>query len=261
MTPLVELEHRQPGVVLLSLNNPARRNALDADLAAALRKAVAECADDRSVRCVVITGRGPSFCSGADLQALMSAEVDGTMRRRDMLSAFYRVFLDVRDLPMPTIAAVNGPAVGAGLNLALCCDLRIAAAAARFGATFARLGIHPGGGASYLLTRLAGPAGAAELMLVGELIDASRALQMGLVNRVVADEELLAGALAVAGSIATNAPSVVRAIKRTLRAAVDASFEATIELETAIQAITQDSPEAAEGWAAFRERRPPVFSD
>ena len=246
---------------MLTLNNPERRNALDPPLASALRDAASEIRTDRTTRCVIITGAGRAFCSGADLGALKAESSAGPMGRRDRLSEFYRVFLDIRQLPMPVIGAINGGAVGAGLNLALCCDMRVAGRSARFGATFVRLGIHPGGGATHLLTRLVGPAFAAELMLSAELVEAPRALSMGLVNRVVEDDELVAAARTWASTIAANSPLAVRATKRTLAVALDATFDATLGMESLAQAITQESQDADEGWAAFQGKRPPSFGD
>lgn len=246
---------------MLTLNAPERRNALDPPLAQALRDAAAELHADRTVRCVAITGAGRAFCSGADLGALKAQVTAGPMARRDALSDFYRVFLDIRQLPMPVIAAVNGAAIGAGLNLALCCDIRIAARSARFGAPFVRLGIHPGGGATHMLTRLLGPALAAELLLSGELIDAERAVSLRLVNRVVDDADVVEAATALATTIAANSPQAVRATKRTIALAVDAGFAATLEAEALAQAITQDSSDAAEGWEAFQQKRAPNFGD
>ena len=248
------------GVVTLVLDSPGRRNALDADLAQALVEACGRLAEDRSVRCVVVTGVGTSFCSGADLGALRDQDTGGVLGRRELLAGYYRAFLDVRALPVPVIAAVNGPAIGAGLNLALCCDLRIAAESARFGATFARIGIHPGGGATWLLTRLVGPARAAELCLVAEPVDAASAQAMGLVNRVVPDTDLRATAADLARRVALNAPAAVRATKRALRLALDSDLAAVLEVEGLAQAATQEMSDAAEGWSAFRERRAPRFT-
>lgn len=255
------LERRSGGVVILTLNNPERRNALDPALTQALRDVAGELRGDRSARCIVLTGAGTAFCSGADLGVLKAQVTAGPMARRDRLSDFYRVFLDIRQLPMPVIAAINGAAIGAGLNLALCCDIRIAARSARFGATFVRLGIHPGGGATHLLTRLMGPALAAELLLAGGLVDAERALSLRLVNRVVDDADVVDAAVALAATIASNSPQAVRATKRTLAVAVDASFAATLEVEALAQAITQESGDATEGWEAFQQKRAPNFDD
>jgi len=257
----VQVERTDAGVVTITLDSPERRNALDEELAAQLRQAVRDVAADPGARCVVVTGAGRAFCSGADLGEFRRQESGGVLPRREMLGAYYRTFLDVRDLAVPTIAAVNGPAIGAGLNLALVCDLRIAAASARFGATFVRLGIHPGGGATYMLARLLGPARAAEMLLSGDLVDGARALEMGLVNRLVDDTELPAAAAGLAAMIAANAPRAVRATKRALRLALDADMAAMLEVEGLAQAATQESADAGEGWAAFRERRPPRFAE
>src|SRR3979411_2736640 len=196
---------RSGAVTTLRIDAPERRGALDVELGAEIVAACDSLREDRSVRCVVVTGTGRDFCSGADLGAVRDL-ARGVLARRELLQRYYRAFLDVRDLPQPTIAAVGGPAVGAGLNLALCCDLRVASESARFGATFVRLGIHPGGGAAYLLARLVGPARAWEVRLVGELVDGRRALDMGMVNRVVADGELQARSGELAGAIAVGAP-------------------------------------------------------
>jgi enoyl-CoA hydratase/carnithine racemase len=247
------------GVVTLRLDNPARRNALDAELVGAIRSAVAEVRDDPAVRCLVVTGTDGAFCSGADLGGLIAAGTS-VLGRREILASYYQVFLEVRDLDVPTVAAVNGPAIGAGLNLALCCDLRVAAESARFGATFVRLGIHPGGGSTHLLTRLIGPERAARLVLTGELVRGADALAMGLVSSVVPDAELGAAVDALTARIAGNAPAAVRAAKRSLRLAVDQPFEAVLEVESLAQAATQSMEDAAEGWAAFREKREPRFT-
>jgi enoyl-CoA hydratase len=257
----VQVERSEAGVVTITLDSPERRNALDEELSAQLRDAVRGVAADPGARCVVLTGAGRAFCSGADLGEFRSQDAGGVLPRREMLGAYYRTFLDVRDLAVPTIAAVNGPAIGAGLNLALVCDLRIAGASARFGATFVRLGIHPGGGATYMLTRLLGPARAAEMLLSGEIVDAPRALELGLVNRLVEDSELAASAAALAATIAGNAPRAVRATKRALRIALDADMATMLEVEGLAQAATQESADAGEGWAAFRERRAPRFAE
>jgi enoyl-CoA hydratase len=257
----VQVERSDAGVATITLDSPERRNALDEELAQQLRNAVRRMAADPGVRCLVLTGAGRAFCSGADLGEFRRQDPGGVLPRREALGAYYRTFLDVRDLAVPTVAAVNGPAIGAGLNLALVCDLRVAAASARFGATFVRLGIHPGGGATYMLTRLLGPARAAEMMLTGELVDAARALEMGLVNRLVDDADLAASAAALAETIAANAPRAVRATKRALRIALDADLATMLEVEGLAQAATQESADAGEGWAAFRERRAARFAE
>ena len=255
------VERRTDGITVLTLNNPTRRNALDPPLARALIAAVSNLRSDPTVRCVVLTGAGTAFCSGADLGALREQPKKDAMAGHDLLRGFYDVFLGFRELPMPVIAAVNGAAVGAGLNLALSCDIRVAARSARFAASFVHLGIHPGGGTTYLLTRLVGPGVAAEMLMSGLPVDADGALAARLVNRVVDDAAVVTSALELATAIAANSPPAVRATKRTLAISLETTFAATVELESLAQALSQESVDAAEGWEAFRQRRPPRFSD
>ncbi|MHB1526376.1 MAG: enoyl-CoA hydratase/isomerase family protein [Candidatus Dormibacteria bacterium] len=257
----LRLERPETGILRLTLNRPQQRNALTAELAAELRAAVAGARADSSVRALIVTGSGAVFCAGADLGAL-AADAETPARRRAVLADYYRAFLDLRDLPIPTIAAVNGPAIGAGLNLALSCDLRVLSRDARLAAPFLRLGIHPGGGCSWLLTRLGGTAAARELLLLGQPVSADRAFELGLANRVLPGPELAETALEWARSIAALPGPVVRDLKRTLALAeAGASFEATLAFESAVQAESMASQDAAEGWAAFRERREPHFQD
>jgi enoyl-CoA hydratase len=246
---------------MVSLNQPQQRNALTEELATALRQEVARLAADPSLRAVVITGTGVAFCAGADLGALGS-DAATPAEKRQVLSDYYRAFLDLRDLPVPTIAAVNGPAIGAGLNLAMCCDLRIVSEDARLAAPFVRLGIHPGGGATWLLTRLVGTAAAREMLLLGQPIDAQRALQLGLANRIVPTDELQEAALEWGRALAALPRPVLLNLKRTLLVAeTGASLDAVLAFETAAQAESLASQDAREGWSALRERRAPQFHD
>lgn len=249
------------GVLRLTLDRPEQRNALTAELASELRSAVAGADSDRSVRVVIVTSSGPAFCAGADLGALGS-EAGSLAERRALLADYYRAFLDLRDLRVPTIAAIHGAAIGAGLNLALCCDLRILSREARLAAPFLKLGIHPGGGCSWLLTRIAGTAATRELLLLGEPVGAERALQLGLASQLVEPDELQEVAVARAAAIALLPAPVVHDLKVTLGLAeAGASFEATLAVESAAQAESMATEDAREGWAAFRERRQPSFHD
>ncbi|HVD04098.1 MAG TPA: enoyl-CoA hydratase/isomerase family protein [Candidatus Dormibacteraeota bacterium] len=259
--PGVQVERAASGVLLLTLNRPDQRNALTRELAAELRARLDEVRSDPTVRALVITGNGSAFCAGADLGAL-TADAETPAHRRALLSDYYRAFLDLRDLPIPTIAAVNGPAIGAGLNLALCCDLRLLAEGARLAAPFLRLGIHPGGGGTWLLTRIAGTAAAREILFLGHQLTAARAQELGLATAVVSADRLREVALEWAGDVATLPGPVVRDLKRTLNLAESGtSFEATLAFESAAQGESMASDDAKEGWAAFRERRAPRFQD
>jgi enoyl-CoA hydratase/carnithine racemase len=249
------------GVAQIALNRPERRNALTEELAGALREEVKLVASDPSARALVLTGAGEAFCAGADLASL-GAEASTPEAKRQVLTDYYRAFLDLRDLPIPTIAAVNGPAIGAGLNLALCCDLRVVGADAQLAAPFVRLGIHPGGGATWMLMRLAGVAAAREMLLLGQPVDAERALQLGLANRVVPTAELGQAALEWATALAALSGPVLRKVKHSLwMAETGASLDAVLAFETSAQAESLFTEDAAEGWAALRERRPPQFHD
>lgn len=250
-----------PGVCLISLNQPERRNALTEEMAQALRRALAEVAADLSVRALVVSGTGAAFCAGADLGSL-GAAASNPAAKRQVLRDYYRAFLDLRDLEIPTIAAVNGAAIGAGLNLALCCDLRVVAEDARLAAPFVNLGIHPGGGATWMLTRTVGSGPAREMLLLGEPIDAERAMQIGLANRLVPLDKLAEAALEWAVALAALPRPVLRNLKRTLAMAeAGESLEAVLAFETEAQAKALASQDAREGWAALREHRRPEFHD
>ncbi|MDQ4094529.1 MAG: enoyl-CoA hydratase-related protein, partial [Actinomycetota bacterium] len=171
------LQERRGGIAVLTVSNPARRNALTLDLSDRLTRAVVACDSDESVHAIVITGAAPAFCAGGDLDALDAAGKSGSASD---LHRIYAGFLAVANAAVPTIAAVNGPAVGAGLNLALACDLRLAGPGASFDARFLQLGIHPGGGMTWLVQRAAGPQTAAAMALFGEPLDAQEAVRTGL---------------------------------------------------------------------------------
>ncbi|HVC23766.1 MAG TPA: enoyl-CoA hydratase-related protein [Candidatus Dormibacteraeota bacterium] len=249
------------GILHLSLNQPERRNALTAQLAQALRQELSLVTNDSSVRVLILTGSGTAFCAGADLGSLGAGAPDLASRRRD-LGDYYRAFLDLRDLAIPTIAAINGPAIGAGLNLALCCDLRIVSEDARLAAPFVRLGIHPGGGATWMLTHLVGPGAAKEILLLGQPLDAGRALQLGLASRLVPSDQLQEAALDWALSLAALPAPVLRNLKHTLALAEGgASLSEVLDFETGAQAEALASEDAREGWSAVQEHREPHFRD
>jgi enoyl-CoA hydratase/carnithine racemase len=233
----------------------------------ALARAVDELAADDAVRAVVLTGAGRAFSAGGDLDMLERMARDGNaarggetrQRHEAFMGRFYRLFLRIRALPQPSIAAVNGPAIGAGCCVALACDLRLAAADARLGLNFTRLGIHPGMAASWTLPRLVGPARAAELLLTGRLLDGAEAERIGLVNRAVPREAVLDEALALARSIAENAPLAVRGTKRSLARSPEATLDEQLDQEAREQALCYESRDLLEGLAAARARRAPAF--
>lgn len=229
---------RSGGVVTATMNRPERRNALDADLFEALRVLFVEVAERDDDRVVVLTGAGDTFCSGGDLApAEPSGDDVATVMRR-----YGRTAQALHDCPKPVIAAVDGVAVGAGLSLALGCDLVLASARARFSLLFVRHGLALDCGASWLLPRVVGPLAATELALLGDWVDADDALRMGLVNRVVPPDELAHAAQAWAEQIAARAPLAVTTITRSLRRSFELTMAEALEAEAVEQAACSADP-------------------
>ncbi|MBS1106493.1 MAG: paaG [Deltaproteobacteria bacterium] len=254
-------------IAVVVFDDPERRNAMTEAMGRALTKGVARLAADPAIRAVVLTGEGVAFSAGGDLAMIEGKSRAGRAepgqaargRNRAFMRDFYRLFLSVRELPCPSIAAIQGAAIGAGLAVALACDLRIAAREARLGLNFAKLGIHPGMGSSWTLPRLVGPAHAAELLFSGRSVDGVEAERIGLVNRAVPRDAVLATALGLAEEIAACAPIAVRGSKRALARAYDVALDEQLDFEAEQQAICYESADLAEGLRATREKRPPRF--
>lgn len=256
----LKLDRPAPGVAVLTLDNPDQRNAMSEPMTRAWAAAIDELAGDRSVRVVVVTGEGPAFCSGGDTSWIAS-EPDATVDQlRTRMLPFYRAWLSIRRLEVPTIAAVNGPAIGAGLCLALACDLRYAAAGARLGVPFVRLGMHAGMAGTWLLPEVVGPAHARDLLLTGRLVDADEALRLGLVSRVIEPGNFTDEILGTARSVAATAPIASRLTTLALRDGGHAGFEAALQWEAMAQPVTLATRDLQEGVAAARERRTPEFT-
>lgn len=256
--PHLSVERHASGVVVLRLDNAEQRNALSPEMTASWVSAIDRLRGDRSVRVVVVTGRGSAFTSGGDLAWLASAPEAGVDALRDRMLPFYRAWLSIRSLDVPTIAAINGPAIGAGLCLALACDLRYAADTARMGVPFTSLGLHPGMGGTRLLTEVVGAAVARELFLTGRLVAGAEAVRLGLVGRVFEGSALEAEVLQVATSIAANAPIATRLTTQALRQQ-HADLETALQWEALAQPVTLATEDLQEGIAAARQKRRPVF--
>lgn len=206
-------------VGILTLDDAERRNALSLELVGEIVDAVAAIEADQGIGAVVVTGAPPAFCSGADLSGLAAMSGAEGERERDPgdVHNIYDGFLAIRDCTLPTVAAVNGPAVGAGFNLALACDVRLVSPAARLDARFAKIGLHPGGGHTWLLERAVGPQAAFAIDLFGERIEGERAVEIGLAWRCVPDDELLDTAVELAARAASVHRELARNIKATMR--------------------------------------------
>ncbi len=255
----LRVERPSDGVALLVLDNPDQRNAMSDAMTEAWSAAVADLAGDPTVRAVVVTGEGSAFCSGGDTSWIAS-EPDATVDdlRRRMLP-FYRAWLGIRSLEVPTIAAVNGAAIGAGLCLALACDIRYAATSARLGVPFVKLGMHPGMAATWSLPEVVGPAAARDLLLTGRLVGADEALRLGLVSRVIDDATFLDEVLAVAAGVAATAPIATRLTKLALADGGHATYDAALQWEALAQPVTLATEDLQEGIRAAREKRAPAF--
>jgi len=265
--PLV-LCSRDGDVATLTLHNPARRNAMTQAMGEAFRTEVERLSGDATLRAVVLTGspEGRAFCAGGDLgmiggHADRGAQSPGDARTaaRGTMKRFYELFLSVRDLPCPTVAAINGHAIGAGLCITLGCDLRVAAEDAKLAFNFARLGIHPGMGATWTLPRLLGPALAADLLYTGRTLRGDEAAAIGLVSRAVPGDRVLAEARALADEIAASAPLPVRGIKQALQESPGRTLDAQLTFEAEQQALCYETDDMQEGLTASREKRPPSF--
>lgn len=264
---LVELSRREHGVALLRLNDPQRLNAMSEAMGAAFSGALETLAQDPELRALVLTGAGRAFSAGGDLDMLERmgrtgrADPGGPARRANSaaMGRFYRMFLSLRGLPVPVIAALTGHAIGAGFCVALACDLRIAAREARLGLNFVKLGLHPGMAATWTLPRLVGPAVSADLLYSGRLVDGAEAERIGLVNRALPREDVLEDALATAAEIASAAPLAVRALRRSLAVSPHNDIERQLDLEAEAQAQNYESEDLEEGLRALREKREPLF--
>ncbi|MDH6186960.1 crotonase/enoyl-CoA hydratase family protein [Polaromonas sp. CG_23.6] len=259
---LIEL---QDGVCILTLNRPETRNPIsDGDTIAALEDAVLMINRDHAIRAVVLTGAGSAFSSGGNVKHMQDREgmFGGTpaQLREGYRNGIQRIPRALYHCEVPTIAAVNGPAIGAGCDLALMCDMRIASDNARFAESFVKVGIIPGDGGAWLLPRAIGLSRACEMAFTGDAIDASTALAWGLVSQVVAPGQLMNAALALARRITVNPPDVLRMTKKLLREGQHSSLESLLELSAAMQALAHHTRDHQEAVNAMLARRVPVFT-
>jgi len=260
------LIERSGPVVTLTINRPQSRNPLgepgDGDLFA---DACARINGDREVRCAILTGAGKAFSAGGNLKAMRERSGIGPLdtplaTRNNYAAGIQRIPQALWNCELPMIAAINGHAIGAGLDLACMCDIRIAAQGAKLASSFIKMGIVPGDGGAYLLQRATSLSKAAEMMYTGEPIDAADALACGLVSRVVPADALLAEAHALAERIAANPPQTLRLVKRLLRTAQHARLDEVLQLSAAFQALAHETADHREALAAFFDKRTPTFT-
>lgn len=264
----------EANTLVVTLNNPERRNALTPSMRAGIAEAISRSNSDEAVRVMVLTGAGGAFCSGADVRALSDrvappdAGTESRVRMVDMRerpivgseSGGFDFSLLFWDMLKPTIAALSGPAVGAGFGLAMCCDLRVAATSAEAGVGFVRMGLSSEYGLSFTLPRVIGAARTFELMYTGRMLEASEMAEIGLVNRLVPDQELMGATLDLASRIASMPPLSVQRIRKAVHLGMESgSFHRQIEAEAYLQTLSLNSEDHKEGTRAFLEKRRPEW--
>lgn len=258
----VVLLKNEGGVRTITLNRPEVLNAFSGDLLAMLGRAVRGAAEDKAIRCLVITGAGRAFCSGQDL-----AEYAGRLESSDPIDLEKRlrdeynpIITSIRTMEKPVIASVNGVAAGAGCSLALACDMRIAAESASFIEAFIKVGLVPDCASTFMLPRLVGISRAMELAITGRKVPAAEAVELGLVNRVVPDKELLAETMKLAEQLARLPTRAIGLTKRAINAAWTSELKPQLELEAKLQALATLTDDHREGVRAFLEKRRPHFT-
>jgi 2-(1,2-epoxy-1,2-dihydrophenyl)acetyl-CoA isomerase len=247
-------------IATIKLNRPDKLNAFGGRMREEILDALAKIAADDGIRVLIVTGEGRGFSAGGDIDHLRhlreNRDAEGF---QSILANGEKIVRTMRSLPKPVIAAVNGPCAGAGFSFALGCDIRIASDVATFGASFARIGLHPDWGGSWFLPKLVGTAHACELLFTGSMISAQEAERMGLVNRIVPHDELMQTALELAATISKNAPQALRLVKESIYQSLTSDLETAFAREREVQTECFRSEDFLEGLNAFREKRKPQF--
>ena len=262
----MELEHLTydvaDQVAIITLNRPETLNALTPSMRQGMLDSIEAADKNGEVRVIIITGAGRGFCSGGDVKAMNEARKSGQSNELAERIAPLRdkVVLAMRNAGKPVIAAVNGAAAGAGMNIALACDIRIASSTARFGQTFARRGLHPDWGGTYFLPKLVGTAKACELIWSGRMIDANEALELGIVSQLTEPDDLMPATLELAKSFAAGPPNAIRLLKRAIYKSMEPDLREALEFETFAQNVCAATKDAREGISAFVEKREPKFT-
>ena len=249
----------QDHVATLTLNRPEAKNAFSKEMVALWCEGLERARLDDEVRVVVVTGKGDTFCSGGDIREMADGKLRAWDMKRFLWDGVHRIVLAMEDMDKPVIAAINGAAMGAGLDMALMCDLRVCSDRARLAETYILLGLAPGDGGAYFLPRLIGIGRALEMLYTGEPISPQRALEIGLVTRVVAHDDLLAETWALAGKIAAKPPMAVRMMKRAVLQAATSDLRSHLDYISSQLALLSQTDDHREAALAFLEKRNPSF--
>ena len=247
-------------VAIITLNRPDAKNAFSIEMITLWNEYLKNARNDINVRVLIVTGKGDTFCSGGDIQEM----AEGRLRSWDMKNfvweGVHRIVLNLEDMDKPVIAAINGAAMGAGMDMAIMCDIRICSDRARFAESYVNMGVVPGDGGAYFLPRLIGISKALELLLTGDVINPGEALKLGIVNRVVPHEDLLNEAFMLSEKIAKKPPQAVRMIKRAVYQAQTSSLRSHLDYISSQLALLTETEDHVEAAKAFLERRKPVFT-
>jgi enoyl-CoA hydratase/carnithine racemase len=244
------------GIGTILLNRPHRKNAFTIEMIDQWARILVEARTDPDVRVIVLTGAGDAFCSGVDLSSMDGERPSPLQRKEHLTDHIHRIPHALEDLDKPVIAAINGVAVGAGMDMALMCDMRIIARSARLSEGYIRVGLVPGDGGCYYLPRLVGQAKALELLLTGDFIGAEEAARIGIANHVVDDDDLPAATTRLARKLADAPPVAVRTIKRAVYQSARVDLRTALDLISSHMSVVTSTEDSAEALAAFRERRP-----
>ena len=244
------------GIGTILLNRPHRKNAFTIEMIDQWARILVEARTDPDVRVIVLTGAGDAFCSGVDLSSMDGERPSALQRKEHLTDHIHRIPYALEDLDKPVIAAINGAAVGAGMDMALMCDMRIIARSARLSEGYIRVGLVPGDGGCYYLPRLVGQAKALELLLTGDFIGADEAARIGIANHVVDDDDLIAATTRLARKLADAPPVAVRTIKRAVYQSARADLRTALDLISSHMSVVTSTQDSAEALAAFREKRP-----
>jgi enoyl-CoA hydratase/carnithine racemase len=244
------------GIGTILLNRPHRKNAFTIEMIDQWARILVEARTDPDVRVIVLTGAGDAFCSGVDLSSMDGERPSPLQRKEHLTDHIHRIHYALEDLDKPVIAAINGAAVGAGMDMALMCDMRIIARSARLSEGYIRVGLVPGDGGCYYLPRLVGQAKALELLLTGDFIGAEEAARIGIANHVVDDDDLIAATTRLARKLADAPPVAVRTIKRAVYQSARADLRTALDLISSHMSVVTSTQDSAEALAAFREKRP-----
>jgi len=254
------LYSRQEKIALLTINRPDARNAFSPEMIRLWREHLEEARDDDGVNVIVVTGMGDTFCSGGDIRDMAEGKLKSWDMKRFLWDGVHRIILTLEDLDKPVIAAINGAAMGAGMDMAIMCDIKVCSDKARLAESYIQMALGPGDGGAWFLPRLVGTSKALELFLTADVLSAQEALSLGIVNRVVPHEKLMEETMKLAGRIAEKAPLSVRMMKRAVYHGASSTLRAHLDYISSQLSLLSETRDHAEAARAFLEKRKPVFT-